>query len=280
MNLLLCRHVLGFLLLIMLVSCHSVKQHALVAPAKKKPTSSSSTLSTPSALEKKRLQDGPPLKPLIIKAADAIPSSEPFSRYGNPGAYQVDGKTYEVMTTAKGYHARGVASWYGTKFHSQRTSSGEPYDLYGMTAAHKTLPLPTYVKVKNLKNGREVIVKVNDRGPFHSDRIIDLSYGAASKLGLLPTGTAPVEVTALSTNKLRHGNDARYYLQVGAFSSKPLAEALQAQLRQWIKTPIQIEQHAPFFIVKTGPFENKLKADNLKLALSQRGLRGVFYFLE
>lgn len=114
-----------------------------------------------------------------------------------PRNYRVHGQTYHVLNTAYGYHARGLASWYGRSFQSKRTSSGERYNMYALTAAHRTLPLHTYLHVKNLNNGRSIIVKINDRGPFHSNRIIDLSYGAALKLGLFPKGTALVEVKAV-----------------------------------------------------------------------------------
>jgi rare lipoprotein A len=146
-------------------------------------------------------QDGAPPGPPPRWFKAVIPKAEPLSRYGNPSTYTVRGKTYHVMKSARGYHVRGLASWYGTKFHRKRTSSGEPYNMYELTAAHKTLPLPTYLRVKNLDNGRETIVKVNDRGPFHSDRILDLSYGAAVKLGLFPGGVAHVELTAIVVNK-------------------------------------------------------------------------------
>lgn len=126
------------------------------------------------------------------------PRDEPRSRYGNPASYEVFGKTYYVLDTAAGYLERGVASWYGEKFHGRRTSSGETYDMYAMTAAHKTLPLPTYVRVTNLRNGRDVTVKVNDRGPFVHNRVIDLSYTAASQLGIIENGTGLVEIEALS----------------------------------------------------------------------------------
>jgi rare lipoprotein A len=128
---------------------------------------------------------------------DPVPHYEPPSPYGNPDSYVVDGKTYHVLASSKGYVARGIASWYGTKFHGQRTSSGETYDMYAMTAAHRTLPLPTYARVTNLRNGRSVIVRINDRGPFHSNRIIDLSYAAASKLGIVEEGTGLVQVEAI-----------------------------------------------------------------------------------
>jgi rare lipoprotein A len=128
---------------------------------------------------------------------EVVPRSEPRSRNGNPPFYDVLGKRYFVLSSSVGYVERGVASWYGPGFHKVRTSIGEPYDMYGMTAAHKTLPLPAYVRVTNLQNGRSVVVRVNDRGPFVGNRIIDLSYTAAAKLDMLRNGTAMVEVRSL-----------------------------------------------------------------------------------
>ena len=135
---------------------------------------------------------------------DAVPKPEARSRYGNPSVYVVGGKRYHVMNSAKGYNKVGYASWYGTKFHGQHTSSREPYDMFSMTAASTTLPIPTYVRVTNLENGRSVVVKVNDRGPFKSSRIIDLSYAAAKKLGYTAKGTAKVRVTAIETGTGSH----------------------------------------------------------------------------
>lgn len=143
-------------------------------------------------------KDGPPG---FYVDADRVPDAEPkptkLSKYGNMDSYRVFGKTYHVMSSSKNYEERGVASWYGTKFHKQRTSSGERYNMLAMTAAHKTLPLPTYVQVTNLHNGKKIIVKVNDRGPFESNRLIDLSYVAAKKLGMTGHGTALVDVKAI-----------------------------------------------------------------------------------
>src|SRR6056297_4328415 len=131
------------------------------------------------------LGDGPPARPLDAAGIpDAVPRAEPRSKSGNPPFYEVRGQRYYVMNDAAGYRESGVASWYGTKFHGRRTSSGEPYNMYAMTAAHKHLPLPSYVEVTHRQNGRKIIVKVNDRGPFHDGRIIDLSYAAARKLGI------------------------------------------------------------------------------------------------
>ena len=129
---------------------------------------------------------------------DPIPRPEPRSRYGNGPVYEVLGKRYTVMPSSKGYQERGVASWYGKKFHGNLTSNRETYDMYQMTAAHKSLPLPTYVRVRNLHNNKTIIVRVNDRGPFVHNRIIDLSYSAASKLDMIRDGTSLVEVTAIN----------------------------------------------------------------------------------
>jgi rare lipoprotein A len=221
-------------------------------------------------------KDGAPPGPPPVSFKEVSPKHEPMSRYGNPGAYKVDGRTYEVMTSSSGYRARGLASWYGTKFHSRRTSSGEDYDMYALTAAHKTLPLPTYVRVKNLSNGRQAIVKVNDRGPFHNGRVIDLSYGAAAKLGLLPKGTAPVEIEALSTNGRGKAHVAHYYLQAGAFNSATLAESLRGKLSKLTPSPVFIEKYRQRFIVRVGPFANKQMTDNLKVALAHHGVKGAF----
>lgn len=137
----------------------------------------------------------------VSNIPDAVPRVEPRSRYGNPKSYKVLGKRYYVMASAHGYKERGIASWYGKKFHGRLTSNREPYDMFAMTAAHKTLPLPTYVRVTNLDNGRSVVVRVNDRGPFHGGRIIDLSYAAAKKLGISQRGTGHVEVVALDPSQ-------------------------------------------------------------------------------
>lgn len=149
-------------------------------------------------------KDGPPPFPVdVSKIRDAVPRCEPKSRYGNNPSYVVWGKRYYVMPSSKGYCETGVASWYGMAFHQRKTSSGERFSTLEMTAAHKSLPLPTYVEVTNLENGKTVIVKVNDRGPFYDDRIIDLSYVAAVKLGVFPKGTAKVRVKAIDPTTYR-----------------------------------------------------------------------------
>lgn len=144
-------------------------------------------------------KDGPPNFYVDeTKIHNAIPKFEPLAKFGNMPSYRVFGKRYYTMRTAKHYEAVGIASWYGTMFHARRTSSGERYNMLSMTAAHKTLPLPTYVEVTNLKNHRKIIVKVNDRGPFESNRLIDLSYVAAKKLGMIGRGTAWVKVKSIN----------------------------------------------------------------------------------
>jgi len=160
---------------------------------------------------------------------------------GNKSPYTVLGKTYEVLPDSHGYLEIGIASWYGKKFHGRLTSNGEVYDMYALTAAHKALPLPTYVKVTNLDNRSHVILKVNDRGPFHDDRLIDLSYEAAVRLGFSEQGTAPVVVEALdSVNGTKQNKKdvlpvphtgSSYYLQIGAFANRQSAVALMSQIK-------------------------------------------------
>ena len=140
----------------------------------------------------------PRTAPDVYQIPDAVPREEPRSAFGNPPFYVVAGHRYVVLPSASGYAERGVASWYGTEFHGLRTSTGEPYDMFAMTAAHKTLPLPCYARVTNLSNGRSVVVRINDRGPFVANRIIDLSYSAATRLDMIRNGTAFVQVEVLT----------------------------------------------------------------------------------
>jgi rare lipoprotein A len=165
-----------------------------------------------------------------------VPRHEPRSARGNPASYEVLGRRYHVLPTAEGYKERGVASWYGPDFHAKTTSSGEPYDMYAMTAAHKTLPIPAYARVTNLTNGRSVVVRINDRGPFVANRIIDLSYTAAHKLDMTRAGTVFVEVEVLTPDSpapaprpLASGT-SQLYLQTGAFGVAANAQNLAARL--------------------------------------------------
>lgn len=149
---------------------------------------------------RRTVDDGPGRLSMVARGQAELPRNLPKSRIGNPSSYVVFGKRYHVLDTARGFRERGIASWYGSKFHGRDTSSGEVYNMYNMTAAHKHLPLPTFVQVSNLDNGKSLVVKVTDRGPFVDDRIIDLSYAAAAKLGVLDSGTANVEIVAISEN--------------------------------------------------------------------------------
>lgn len=239
-------------------------------------------------------KDGPPPYDVdVSQIPDAKPKKEALAKYGNMSRYRVFGQDYYVMKSAQNYHEQGIASWYGTMFHKQRTSSGERYNMLAMTAAHKTLPLPTYVQVTNLKNGKKVIVKVNDRGPFAPNRIIDLSYVAAKKLGMLGHGTARVDVVAIDpdearrspifiaqqkTQKLyaanRHKNGM--YLQVGAFSKRTHAEKLKQQLLLVVTSPVEISRPGKardrLYRVKIGPIRDVATADTIKKKLRSIGL--------
>jgi rare lipoprotein A len=244
---------------------------------------------------------------------DAVPRQENRSKYGNPETYVVFGKRYRTLSDAQGYRERGIASWYGTKFHGRRTSSGEPYDMYAMTAAHKTLPLPVYARVTNLKNGRSVVVKVNDRGPFHDNRLIDLSYVAAGKLGILKAGTGLVEVevidsadaqpkpppTRVATRQQDPGAMAapvteqpartgppspEFYLQVGAFGNQFNAERMRNRLRSDIDQAIRIERSAEamreIYRVQVGPVGSVEQADDLSERLASLGIREMRIVVE
>jgi len=171
---------------------------APVSHARVVPTASAS--STPAPVNNPN-QDGPPapeeIPANVAQIPDAVPQAEARSNSGNPDSYEVYGDHYVILKDPRGYKERGYASWYGKKFQGKRTSSGEPYDMFKMTAAHKTLPIPCYARVTNLNNGRSVVVRINDRGPFHEGRVIDLSYTAAVKLGSLGSGSIPVEVEAI-----------------------------------------------------------------------------------
>jgi rare lipoprotein A len=196
------------------------------------------------------------------------------------------GRRYHVMDNAHGYVERGIASWYGKKFHGHRTSNGETYNMYAMTAAHKQLPLPTYVRVTNLENRRSVVVRVNDRGPFHADRIIDLSYAAAKKLGISAKGTGMVEVRAIYPGSKQppvsqpiarsqpQQTEYQLYLQVGAFVSRHNAEQLQQKLRNRFA---QLNVHSGYnsenniYRVRIGPLASVAEADRLAATLSRQG---------
>jgi rare lipoprotein A len=211
---------------------------------------------------------------------DAIPKADPILSVGNKSPYTVNGVQYEILDDARTYKERGIASWYGTKFHGHKTSNGEIYDLYQASAAHKTLPIPSYARVTNLTNGRSVVVRVNDRGPFHADRVIDLSYAAAVKLGYMEKGTADVEVEVLDIAGVddRRGTVGGHYrfLQVGAFGAESSARRLQTELASALDSPVSVSPvesaGSLLYRVRVGPV-----ADNEELAKVQQQLEGLGY---
>ena len=197
----------------------------------------------------------PPPPAGMARIPDAVPRAEPRSLHGNPPFYDALGRRYFVLPSADGYDERGVASWYGPTFHGGNTSSGELYNMYGMTAAHKTLPLPTYARVTNLANGRSVVVRINDRGPFVANRIIDLSYTAAAKLDMLREGTAWVEVRALTPGAPEVPMET------------PTAPA---------QTPPPAAPALPLLYVQTGAFADPANAERQLGRLHAAGLAGAF----
>ncbi|HSW52183.1 MAG TPA: septal ring lytic transglycosylase RlpA family protein, partial [Sulfuricaulis sp.] len=253
--------------------------------------------------------DGPEASPPadIASIPDAVPKAEPRSATGNK-PYAVFGVTYTPLTETSGYRERGVASWYGKKFHGKRTSSGEPYDMYAMTAAHKTLPLPSYVRVRNLQNDRSVVVRVNDRGPFLHNRLIDLSYAAAARLGILGTGTGLVEVEAVGPDEPATqvvktfplqlipsavaaeeiaappapAVNPKLYLQVGAFTQRDNAVSLRDRLEREALRPIFVHSAppggnggadtAPVYRVRIGPLASVEEGDRLTQRVVQLGI--------
>src|SRR3990167_1216207 len=250
-------------------------------------------------------KDGPPNFPVDeTRIPNALPKAEAHSKYGNPHSYAVFGKRYYTLRSSKNYEAVGVASWYGTKFHKQRTSSGEPYDMLAMTAAHKTLPLPTYAQVINLHNHRSIVVKINDRGPFAGNRLIDLSYVAAKKLGVTGHGTALVKVkaidpiaywnqaTAVPANVIAENTPRKksvilhalknsskaVYVQVGAFRNRMHAERLKNRLIHYITAPVKIafSPHVAknLYRVQIGPIMDPATVKRIHYRLKQIGLIG------
>jgi rare lipoprotein A len=244
--------------------------------------------------------------PMPESVPNAVPHAEPRSRNGNPPFYDVFGKRYYVLSSSVGYVERGVASWYGPGFHKVRTSTGETYDMYGMSAAHKTLPLPAYVRVTNLQNGMSVVVRVNDRGPFVNNRIIDLSYTAASKLDMLRNGTAMVEVRSIdlveessiapavtaatlepSAAPPAATADAPavvLFIQAGAFSDPRNAERLADKLRGGGYGKVFVRENEiagrKMFRVRIGPVPDVAEFDRIVAALDRAGISDAHLALD
>ncbi|MEM7280188.1 MAG: septal ring lytic transglycosylase RlpA family protein [Pseudomonadota bacterium] len=237
-------------------------------------------------------QDSAPSRtPTGNETQDAVPRDEPLSRRGNPPYYDQFGQRYYVLKTAKGYNERGVASWYGKKFHGRQTSNGEIFDMYAMTAAHKTLPLPAYVEVTNLRNGKKAVLRVNDRGPFVDNRIIDLSYAAATKLGIVQDGTGLVEVRTIDASHpheplvatpkpkpvVAPSESANIYIQVGAFSEETNAIRLHNRIRRQgiskVVIAVDTADATAIHRVKVGPLKDVDELDKVSAELKRMGVQ-------
>lgn len=221
---------------------------------------------------------------------DAVPRYELRTIAGNKNPYTVLGKTYYLIDDESSYKERGQASWYGKKFHGRKTSNGEIYDMYAMTAAHKTLPIPSYVRVTNVNNGKTVVVRVNDRGPFHSGRIIDLSYAAAQRLNILGAGTGLVDVEIIvpsdaptpplkanSSNQVAYENQLppKTHLQIGAFSNESSAKQYAAQIGAKLGYPVVISRadiNKAIYRVRVGPIANAQNLQNARHQLQRLGV--------
>lgn len=229
------------------------------------------------------------------RIADAVPQPTDIRKAGNMSPYTVNGVKYRVMPVSEAYRykKRGQASWYGSKFHGHLTSNGEIYNMYEMSAAHKALPIPCYAKVTNLDNGRTAIVRVNDRGPFHSDRIIDLSYAAATKLGYMDKGVARVEVEVIDPGTWQAGSPAvvpeqeqavkdaiaelpKPYLQAAALSEESSAQALSRQLKALLDEPVTVSsterKAATLYRVRIGPLAGTDEAERISALLVKENL--------
>ncbi len=222
--------------------------------------------------------------------------SEPRSTRGNPESYVVFGKRYYVMDSANGFVERGIASWYGTKFHGRKTSNGETYNMYALSAAHKTLPIPVHVHVKNLDNGRSLVVRVNDRGPFVDGRIIDLSYATAKKLGVDGPGTANVEIRVVEPGQKKPtqvaravpltdtDNEAPLFIQMGAFSERINADNMVLRLQQQNEASASIvplrTDNGTFYRVRVGPLYDMDEANQVVRRLQQKGYSSLRVVVE
>lgn len=287
---------------LLLAGCQSKPQQPPVKPG---PDSSGQTA------YQQTHKDGEPWWEMDV---DSIPDAVPVAHNGpyKASPYKVLGKNYYPMQSAKGYREQGMASWYGTKFHGQKTANGEDYDLYGMTAAHKTLPLPSYVKVTNLDNGKQVILRVNDRGPFYEQRIIDLSFAAAKKLGFAEQGVARVEVEGIDVDNWRAASAAPVatpiadnyqpplaqhaaatsvqqlsaqgtapeptglFLQAGAFANPDAALLLRDKIASLVSVPVFVNSVAigqqVWHRVRVGPIDSRTRAEQVQQQIQAANL--------
>ena len=245
-------------------------------------------------------RDGPPLQDIDVSGIkDAVPRVEPYHPYGTRD-YVVNGKKYRVLKSSKGYVKTGYASWYGSKFHGRHTSTQERFNLYAMTAASTELPLPSYVEVVNLHNGKKIVVRVNDRGPFYGNRILDLSYAAAKKLGFAEEGVAPVKITAIdpknwqmngktnvalsgsNQNSTRSSNSTqenRLFLQLGAFSNEKNAQTLAHRIRTIVGHDhrVTVLCRSNVYKLQLGPFVTLEDGKKLKELLETKGFTDLIF---
>ncbi|MBS0387407.1 MAG: septal ring lytic transglycosylase RlpA family protein [Proteobacteria bacterium] len=203
--------------------------------------------------------------PPSANVPDAVPRAEPRSSHGNPPFYDVNGQRYTILASADNFVERGVASWYGPDFHGHNTSSGEVYDMYAMTAAHRTLPIPCYARVTNLSNGRSVVVRINDRGPFVANRIIDLSYSAASRLDIVRTGTAFVELRTIGPGDVGAAAPTAPTAPTGS----PVADAASATIAP--SPPATVALY-----IQIGAFADPANAQRVLDRLQSNGVAHVF----
>ncbi|MEO5558333.1 MAG: septal ring lytic transglycosylase RlpA family protein [Dokdonella sp.] len=273
----------------LLAACagHAPKRGAPPTPASSPPASGPRRASLPpdtarpqSERYRQNSDNGPAAPPIdVSKIPEPVPKVEPRSRFGNKQTYSVLGRSYSLLPSASGYVERGIASWYGNKFHGYMTSSFETYDMYAFSAAHKTLPLPSYARVTNLDNGKSVVVRINDRGPFHENRLIDLSYAAAVKIGVWPKGTGVVEVRAIdpahpdaqlpATQTARTASNlSTHNAEIARFSPRPATRVASA-------TPPMVSANAPRIYVQLGSFGERSNAERAAASATRAGLDHV-----
>jgi rare lipoprotein A len=273
-----------FIFLLILVGCSSTpetKERTTTEPEQKteqdKPNTPKAIVATPENNDpnagRYRLEnDKAPDQALILDHIEAAqPRYESKSLAGNKD-YTLRGKRYQIEQIENGFTEQGNASWYGEKFHGHKTSNGEIYDMYSMTAAHKTLPLPSYVKVTNTNNGKSTIVRINDRGPFHDGRIIDLSMAAASKLGVIKTGTAPVKIELINVTKpdsvdeWQSANPNYYFVQLAAVTNEEKAKAVATELEKKFSTNVDLKkaESAQVYRIRLGPYIDRDEALKLR----------------
>jgi len=242
-----------------------------------------------------RHDSAPSSPPPSIEMHDAVPGFEPYAP-ANLRPYQVRGINYTPMSTGKGYSATGIASWYGQKFHGHLTSNGEIYDMYAMTAAHKTLPLPSFARITNLANGNQIVVRVNDSGPFHPERLVDLSYAAALKLGMLSTGVAKVKLDVIHVDEkgqMTVGNgpaiapativsseqdvrNKKLFIQVVALQDKNKIEQLGTGLTALYQVPFHSPYENGIYRLQLGPLSDENVAGTLLKELQAKGYRSAY----